>query len=66
MLAAATARPVLAMRGRGPGTAIGAALLTALDDAGPVARGIPIAPREHAVAAMVRYAESWRQAVRQG
>jgi sugar (pentulose or hexulose) kinase len=66
MLAAATARPVLAMRGRGPGTAIGAALLTALDDAGPIARGIPIAPREHAVAAMVRYAEAWRQAVRQG
>ena len=34
--------------------------------AGPVARGIPIAPREHAVAAMVRYADAWRQAVRQG
>ena len=64
MLAAAVARPVFAMRSGGPGTSIGAALLTILPDAAPSPRGMPIAPREHAVAAMVHYAEAWRQAVR--
>jgi sugar (pentulose or hexulose) kinase len=64
MLAAAVARPVFAMRSGGPGTSIGAALLTILPDAAPSPRGTPIAPREHAVAAMVHYADAWRQAVR--
>jgi len=64
MLAAATARPVIAMRTSATGTSIGAALLTALDGARPIEDGVPVAPREQAVGAMVRYAERWRAAVR--
>lgn len=60
MLAAATARPVFAMRASATGTAIGAALLTALEGARPMPPGLPVAPRPHSVAAMVHYAQRWR------
>jgi sugar (pentulose or hexulose) kinase len=63
MLAAATARPVVAMRSSATGTSIGAALLTALDGAQPVQDGMPVAPRAQSVAAMVHYAQRWREVV---
>jgi sugar (pentulose or hexulose) kinase len=60
MLAAATARPVVAMRSSATGTAVGAALLTALDGAPPVNDGMPVAPSSP-VAPMVHYAQKWRE-----
>lgn len=61
MLTAATARPVTAMRPTGDGREIGAALLFDLDEARPVQDGVAVAP--HQVAAMVHYAQRWRELV---
>ena len=63
MLAAATDRPVFAMRSSLTGTSIGAALLTALDTAAPATAGEPVQPRAGLAQAMVRYAAKWRAAV---
>ena len=62
-LAAATDRPVFAMRSSLTGTSIGAALLTALDTAAPATAGEPVQPRAGLAQAMVRYAAKWRAAV---
>jgi sugar (pentulose or hexulose) kinase len=62
MLAAATARPVTAARPTADPRDIGAALLADLDDAKPATLdGVAVAP--HQVAAMVHYAQRWRQLV---
>ena len=61
MLAAATARPVTAMRPSTDDRDVGAALLLDLEGAGPAPEGVAVAP--HQVAAMVHYAQRWRELV---